>query len=117
MKNKPKCETLLPWLRSNLGSKSLAPMTGQDARALATAVMAVELYAYCDGAHQMHALAAFAQAVECMQESTRELAYHAIAHVLEWSDRRRIWFDAELEPISIRRTCAFEPGGTYNEAA
>jgi hypothetical protein len=106
MKKKPVCETLLPWLKANLGPKCLAPLTGTDARALAAAVHIIELYAV-EG--NPRALAAFGACAYCMQRSTRELAYHAIAHVLDWSDREKIWKLAYLEPIENPRECVFEP--------
>ena len=43
MKQKPKCETLLPWLKANLGKHCLGPLTGTDAKALAAAVQTIEL--------------------------------------------------------------------------
>jgi len=104
MKTKPKCETLLPWLRANLGKSCLGPLTGTDAKALAAAVQTVELYAY-DPSPAV--ISAFGQIVSRMQPSCQELAYHAIAHVMDWSDRSRIWIAAGLPEFS-RRKCAFE---------
>jgi len=94
----------LPWLKANLGKNCLAPMTGTDSRALAAAVQTVELYAYHEDAG---ILEAFGRLVKCMQPSTRELAFHAIAHVLDWPDRRRVWMEADLPEFQPRR-CAFE---------
>ena len=105
MKNKPKCETVLPWLKANLGQRCLVALTNTDALALASAVQIVELYAYT----QEPALAkAFGIVVRQMQDSTMELAYHAIAHSLDWHDRSRLWFAAGLDPIMVRK-CAAEP--------
>ena len=108
MKSKPKCETLYPWLRSNLGDRCLAPLTGTDARALDAAVQIVELYCFC--AHPEVAQA-FGAVVSQMQRSTRELAYHAIAHPMDWCHRSELWAEAGLDPIPVRK-CSFEPGGS-----
>jgi hypothetical protein len=101
---KPRCQTLLPWLDANLGPRALAPLTGTDAKALAAAVHIVELYSY----HPEPAvLDAFLAVVFQMQETTRELAYHAIAHVMDWSDRERLWRKAGLPAFQARR-CTHE---------
>ena len=54
-------------------------------------------------------LAAFAIVVSRMQISNQELAYHAIAYILDWSDRAKIWEAAGLRPIHIPRLCKHEP--------
>ena len=110
MKSKPKpcCESLYPWLRANLGKDCLAPVTGTDARALTAASHIILLYAYHG---EKSLLLAFGHIVRCMQPQTQELAYHAIAHLMDWSDRRTIWLEAGLPEFKPRR-CAFEPGGS-----
>ncbi len=105
---KPKPPSRARALNANLGPRCLAPLTGTDTRALLAAVQVVELYSYCRG-NQDVALA-FGAVVRQMQDSTKELAYHSVAHVMEWSDRAELWALAELDPISVQR-CAFEPGG------
>jgi len=107
MKPKPFCESLRPWLRDNLGKRCLAPLTGTDARALAAAVHVIDLYSYHG---DKNLLPAFAAIVRCMQPTTQELAYHAIAHVMDWSNRREFWLEAGL-PEFNPRVCAFESGG------
>ena len=42
----PPSVTIFPWLRANLGSHCLAPLTGTDRRALRAAVQIIELYSY-----------------------------------------------------------------------
>ncbi len=102
--------TLLPWLRANLGKRCLAPLAGSDMPALLAAVQIIHLYAET----QDHKLAyAFRLAVDKMQESTREMAYHAIAHVMEWEDRSRLWEMAELPPIPHPMLCQYEPAARY----
>jgi len=103
-KIKPPCETLPTWLKDNLGKHCLAPLTGTDAKALAAAVQLIELYSY---ERRPSVLEAFALTVLCMQSTTQELAYHAIAHVMDWSDRAPIWLQAGLPKFNPRR-CAFE---------
>jgi len=108
MKIKPVSESIFPWLKANLGPDCLAPLTGTDYRALRAAVQTVELYSY-DPAPEV--LQAFCLVVNRMQTSTRELAFHAIAHVMDWSDRDTLWAAAGLLPFKARRRCAYEPGG------
>lgn len=111
MANKPKCQTLLPWLKHNLGKGCLAPLTSTDAAALAAAVQIIELYAY----HRKSiVLEAFATIVRCMQAHTQELAYHGIAHVMEWEDRPRLWHLAGLPEIDPC-LCTQEPAARYHQ--
>jgi hypothetical protein len=44
-----------------------------------------------------------------MQRSARSLAYHAIAHVMDWRDRQNLWAAARLELSEVSGVCAFEP--------
>lgn len=109
----PPAETVLGWLASNLGSRALAPLTGSDTRALRAAVQIVEQYSYDRDPSLLHA---FAAVVRRMQSHTQELAFHAIAHPMDWSDRARIWRAAGLE-IKPFRKCSFEPGGKHIDLA
>lgn len=90
------CADLLRWLRANLGAGVLGALTGTDAKALAAAVHIVELFAYSPSDE---ILAAFAAVVRQMQPSTRFLAFHAVAKVMDWDDRERVWEGAGLEPF------------------
>lgn len=112
---KPACVTLLPWLWDNLGRAALAPLTGTDMRALRAAVQIIELYAYD---RSTHALYAFGQVVLRMQPGQRYMAFHAIAHVMDWSDRADLWrqvaqitptFDATTPPMILQPECRFAP--------
>ncbi len=103
--SKPPSVTVLPWLRANLGKGCLAPLTSTDTRALRAAVQIIDLYAYN---RHPNVLRAFAAIVLQMQESTRELAYHGIAHVMCWSNRAQLWQEAGLPPLSNIRHCEFE---------
>ncbi|HEV2391062.1 MAG TPA: hypothetical protein VG146_01730 [Verrucomicrobiae bacterium] len=108
----PSAATVLDWLHSNLGGAALAPLTGSDTHALRAAVQIMEQYAYD---RHPGLLNAFAEVVGRMQPKTRELAYHAIAHPLDWSDRARVWAEAGLgTPVFFqpRMKCSFEPGGS-----
>ena len=103
---KPKAQTIYPWLKANIGKRCTAPLTGTDARALEAAVQIMELYSY----HPSDAvLSAFANVVEQMQTSTRQLAYHCIAHVMNWEDRERLWHRSGLGPLTHVSLCAAEP--------
>jgi len=106
----PVCIKIRPWLKENLGKDCLAPLTGTDARALSAAVHLIELYSIN---YRPEVLEAFALTVGFMQPSTQGLAFHAIAHVLDWGDRIELWAKAGLSEASIPRTkCMYEPGGS-----
>ncbi len=106
MRPKPPAVTIYPWLRANLGPHCLAPLTGSDDRALLAAVQIVEQWSY--DPHSDVALA-FGAVVRRMQPKCRYLAYHAIAHVMDWSNRAELWDRAQLEPLSNVPRCAAEP--------
>jgi len=109
-KPQPACVTLYPWLKSNLGTRCLNPLTGTDKRALDAAVQIIELYS---AQRCMPVLDAFAAIVGQMQSSTMHLAYHAIAHVMDWSDRDTIWRAAGLMPLLDPGSCSAEPPTDY----
>lgn len=104
--NKPAAVTVIPWLRANLGKSCLAGQTGTDQKALLAAVQIVELYSYNPDPELLHA---FALVVKQMQEKQFFLAFHAIAHVMDWSNRLQIWEGASLPIFGFGR-CQFEPG-------
>jgi hypothetical protein len=103
-KEKPLAETIFPWLQVNLGKQCLGVLTGTDYRALRAAVQIVGLMA-CDDHPSLYE--AFGAVVGRMQPTARHLAYHAIAHALDWSDRSRIWRRIGLEVPTSR--CEHEP--------
>lgn len=105
----PPAATVLDWLHSNLGGHALAPLTGSDTRALRAAVQIMEQYAYD---RHPGLLLAFAKVVQRMQTKTWELAYHAIAHPLDWSDRSKVWAMSGLATFTPKMKCSFEPGGS-----
>ena len=104
---------MLPWLKANLGPRCLAALTNTDAKALAAAVQIIELYAYDQSTST---LVAFQLVVSRMQPSTQELAYHAIAHILDWPDRARIWAACGL-PAITPRLCNYEPAMIHKTLA
>ena len=104
MKDKPVCETVFPWLRANLGKNCLGALTGTDRKALEAAAQIISLYSYDEAPSVIEA---FGIVVRRMQPSTQQLAYHAIAHVTDWSYRSRIWIAAGLPEFAPVR-CAFE---------
>ncbi len=107
----PCCKTLFTWLKANLGKRCLAPLTGTDAKALTAAVHIIELYSYCDSSESDNVAKAFGLVVANMQLSTRHLAFHAIAHMMEWDTRWQLWELAGLPPLDHLPRCSFEPGG------
>lgn len=110
-------ENVSDWLAANLGYDALAPLTGTDKRALRAAEQIIELYSY----HRRECvLEAFALVVSTMQPHTQELAYHAVARGMEWSDRCEIWnkatrIEPSLQALLKPRVCAFEPGGCHKD--
>lgn len=90
------CQKLIHWLSLNLPNGSLGALTGTDGYALAAASHIIQLYAY---SRKESVLRAFADVVLMMQPSTREFAYHAIAHTMDWPDRALVWEAAGLPPL------------------
>ena len=111
----PPSGAVFPWLRANLGPRALAPLTGTDTRALRAAVEIIALYSQIGlgGAP----LGAFRDVVMCMQPSTRHLAYHSVAMVMDWEDRQIVWGLAGLPELGTVAKCNFEPGGSERRAA
>ena len=97
-------QSIRPWLRANLGHRGLDGLTGTDGKALSAAVEILELYRF-DG-HES-AIEAFGKVVLRLQPRSRELAYHAIAFGMHWSDRPKSWAAAGL-PGFIPSRCANE---------
>lgn len=93
------------WLKDN--GLSLGVLTGTDSRALDAAVHIIELYSLDN---DLSILDAFGAIVRRMQPTARYLAYHAIACIMDWSDRRRLWDLAGLDDCNPPR-CVHEPNG------
>lgn len=106
-KTKPVCETLFPWLKAN-GFNNLAGLTGQDYPALKAAVQIVELFLSCDSHNRKYVAKAFGLIVGTIQPIYRNLAYHSIAHVGDWSHRDELWDLADLERLENPGRCTFE---------
>lgn len=106
MSTKPHSVTVFPWLRENLGKDVLACLGGQDVDALRAAVEIVNIDPY---ALSKELSAAFATVVLKMQPRTRFIAFHAIAHVADWSYRSRIWEAAGLPAVENPGRCKHEP--------
>lgn len=90
---KPYCKSLTAWLIANLGKGCLAALTGTDSRALQAAVHIIDAHSYDRSRANVDA---FGLVVGRMQKSTQYLAFHAIAHVMDWDDRAPIWASAGL---------------------
>jgi hypothetical protein len=109
--SKPASQTIRHWLCENVGRRALGAMTTADWHALMAAVQIVELWQFADEDPARELPNAFAACVRCMQASTQEFAFHAIAHVADWHTREEFWNLAGLPAITRRMVCAFEPGG------
>lgn len=109
MAEKPKCQTVLPWLKANLGPRCLNGLTSTDFAALQAAVQIAELWVFT-GCETLPP--AFGAVVRQMQEKERELAFHSVAHCGEWEDRWVMWNGAGLDVPENLRRCAYEPGGS-----
>lgn len=106
------------WLKSNLGKRCLAPLTGSDAAALYAAYAIAEAMCNADSTQTPDLHHAFRHVVLTMQEKCRYLAFHAIAAARDWSDRAPTWMRAGLEfVIGSEQQCAYAPGGTFKDAA
>ena len=91
-REKPICETGPTWVRNRLQDKqALAPLTGQDCRALSAFFHLVALYGNADEDGRASAVWAMSHTLEAMQPSTRHLAKAGIPHVLDWSDEESLW--------------------------
>lgn len=95
-------ETVIDWLRMNLGASAMGALTGTDIRCLKAATAIIEAYAYT---YDTDLLEAFDTVVLKMQPSTREFAYHAIAYAMDWDDRKRVWSRTGLDPIAMPTLC------------
>lgn len=106
---KPVCQTGPKWisdriLREQDVKYALAPLTGQDARALSAFLHLVRLYGSADEEGRRSAVLAMAHTVRAMQPSTRHLAKAGIPHCLDWSHEPEIW--SQLERVWLEATFA-----------
>ena len=104
-------DPLLVWLAANLGDDSLAPLTGTDTRALRAAWAIIALWNRDDGDGCDELLVAFATCVRRMQPHTQQFAYHAIAQIMNWSDRPKVWARAGLPEFIEPWRCKNEDSG------
>jgi hypothetical protein len=100
----PVCRTAPRWLLAQLGKDCLAPLTGQDARALHAFVHLAELYLCSDEAGQRQAIRAMAATVQAMQPHTRRLCKKSIPHVGDWGHEEQIWRLIERELMEQERS-------------
>lgn len=90
-REKPHCQDAMAWLRTRHGREALAPLTGQDARALTAFAHLLTLYAVSDDAGRDAALVAMAATATAMQPKCRWLAQSVIPWALDWSDEAPLW--------------------------
>jgi hypothetical protein len=84
-----KIDTPRGWLAAN--GVDLAPLTGQDARALDAIAGCWELYAAADEQGAAAALLAVRDLLLAMQPQCRNLTKKLIARALDWGDVDRLW--------------------------
>lgn len=101
--------TIGPWLDDNLGKLWRAPLTGQDWSALKASVEILGCYARCDQDAEQGLLLAFRGTVLAIQPGCRYLAFHSVAHVLDWHNRAEIFARAGLEIPQYLPRCKFGP--------
>lgn len=104
---KTPAQTVGPWLKAN--GMYLGALTGQDWAALRAAAECMGLYARSDDTGEAQSLIAFKACVLAMQPSTRYLAFHAIAHLLDWGDRWTIWRRCGLAIPDTLPECKYGP--------
>lgn len=88
---KPICQRTSKWLKHHCGERALAPLTGQDSRALTAFTHLLELYAAADTQGANRAVLAMAATVCAMQPSVRHLAKRTIPQSLDWNDEEALW--------------------------
>lgn len=92
---KPYCAAALAWLRARCkeGHREcdLAPLTGQDRRALEAIAHCWELYSLSDEDGRAAALVAIRALLDAMQPTTRHLAREMIAQTFDWDSHERLW--------------------------
>lgn len=116
MRPKPAAATVLSWLKGN--GIGLGALTSHDTACLLAAVQIAAVWIRGDSDSKDSASAAFKNIVEQMQPRTRFMAFHAIAHVGEWSHRWALWMDAGLLAHDLQNVpeCKFGPSGKNPEA-
>jgi hypothetical protein len=102
---------LLAWLKANLGPVTGA-LTSHDMHALRASVALTPLLSWSGAEPGL--FDAYRSVVLEMQESTRWLAYHAVAFELDWGHREMLWQGAQV-PTAPHGKCAYEPGGGGDE--
>jgi hypothetical protein len=109
MKNQTASQTILKWLREN--KIPLGALTSHDTAALLAAVQIANLWIRGDTTrNRIDSAKAFGLIVCQMQETTRFMAFHSIAHVGDWCHRPQLWHQAELPPLYRVPECYFGPG-------
>lgn len=99
-------QEIFTWLRAN--GWNLGGLTGQDVPALRAAAEILACYSRCDGDVEAGLLSAFRGVVLAIQPSQRHLAYHAIAHGLDWHNRADFWAACGLEALPNPGRCTNE---------
>ena len=106
---KPPAATIFTWLKNN--DIRLGGLTDHDAAALQAAAQVAELWIRGDYENRPRSAVAFANCVSQMQPKVRYMAFHAIAHVGDWSHRWELWREAGLPEYVLQHVpeCTFAP--------
>lgn len=98
---KPRCASGKTWLRNRLGRDALAPLTGQDMRALEAYLHLLELYFASDEIGERCAYVAIGCAIAAAQPSVWHVFRAAIPWAREWDDEARLWpaFEAAAREV------------------
>ena len=109
MANQTGSQRILKWLKGN--QIPLGALTSHDVAALFAATEIAALWVRGDRHERPRSAQAFRLVVEQMQDSTKHMAYHAIAMVAEWDHRAELWRDAALpvQPLASAPNCKFAP--------
>lgn len=95
MSDLPVCRSAVKWTGKRLGKGSLAPLTGQDSRALSVFVHAVDLYLCSDGSGRGAAINAMRFALRAMQPKCWPIAKASIPAIGDWSHEEEIWMQID----------------------
>jgi hypothetical protein len=88
---KPRCADGIAWLRQRLGRGALAPLTGQDLRALAAYLHLLELYVTADEPGEVSASLAIGHTLAAAQPSVWPIFKAAIPWAGEWHHEDEWW--------------------------
>lgn len=93
----PACQRAYAFLAHH-APEVLAPLTGQDKRALDAFAHALELFSVADSPGQCFAVDAMRACLYAMQPHTRIACKRAIPALLNWDDELPLWLRLRIDP-------------------